>query len=285
MLGEFIKKLKYSANPFSTHEAPLLGRGGGEENMKIHIATNWTQLTDWQKREIAFLLLSENREEKLLFHIAKILVMRKNTLWGKWRWFRVMGQVSLSVFVPYVEELLKQRDLHTFPNISEKLKTPGARINTCTIKQFSVCDTIFYKYRTCENPKDKELYARQLVASLYVLDNRNENQFDTLDLPKVAEITDKISEKLRLQIIFTFLCVREYITNRYKKIFPKSQTEAEELKPDFRSRAYVPFSKVIHSMAMDERQPLGNLHECNNTLVYDFLDMLQESIIRYEKSS
>ncbi|GIZ15558.1 hypothetical protein [Capnocytophaga catalasegens] len=193
----------------------------------------------------------------------------------------MLYQVPISVLTPYVETLLQQRDLHTFPDISKRLKTPGARIKTCTIKQFSVCDAIFYKYRTCKNPKDKKLYARQLVASLYTL----KSGFDTLNLPKVAEITDKINEKLRCQIIFTFLCVREYITERYLKIFPKAKKEDEALKPNFRSQKYVSFSKVIYSMAMDERQPLGNLHQCNDTLVYDFLDMLQESIIRNEKTS
>ncbi|CEN53379.1 hypothetical protein [Capnocytophaga canis] len=256
--------------------------------MRITIATCWSELNAWQKKQIAYALLtfsSEDEKELQSFYttLLKILVMQKNSLRGKIRWFRVLQQVPLSALLPYVEHFLSQKDLLDFPDISRELIIPGSRMNNCTIKQFSVCDAVFYKYRTCEHPNDKDLYARQLVASLYVLKSKKESKFDTLDLPKVADITDKIDPKLRYQIVFTFLCVREYITNRYKKIFPKPNLEDEQIKPDFRNRSYVPFSKVIHSMAMDERQPLGNLHECNKTLVYDFLDILQESIIRHEK--
>lgn len=266
--------------------------------MKLTLATSWSELSDWQKREFSYIILSpalsegERENPKYILSLLKILVMRKNSLWERFRWHRLVRQVPVSVLLPFLEKLLQQTDLLTFPNISQKLKTPGARMNNCTIKQFSFCDAIFYKLMHLkENKQKREILEKQLVASLYTfkkapspLERAGERQFDPLVLPKVAEITDKIDEKTRSQIVFTYRCVRHYIENRYPKIFPKaskSSQENEDKTPTGATR-YIPFTKVIHSMAMDERQPLGNLHQCNDTLVYDFFDILQEALLRSE---
>ena len=253
--------------------------------MKLSIPTRWSETTAWQRKEITHLLLSlscsqEGEPQKIIIRLLKILVMHSPTFWSKIRWIKLLQQVPISALFPYAEHFLQQRDLYEFPNISPKLITPGARMNNCCIKQFSVCDAIYYKYRTTNNQQQKQTYAKQLVASLYVLKGNN---FDSLKLPEVAKITDTINKKIRHQIIFTFMCIREYITGRFPKIFPTKKTLKEQEQPIFhKTTSYTPFSKVIQSMAMDERQPLGNLHQCNDTLIYDFLDMLQESIIRME---
>lgn len=262
--------------------------------MKLTIPTKWSELTDWQKKEICHLVLQENYNSVSVIQLLKILVMKRCSFWEKWRWFRLLKQVPVSCLFPFAEVLLQKNDLYIFPDISEKLKTPGARMNTCSIKQFSVCDAIYFKLCKTENSTEKEILKRQLVASLYVLKNENKNTqsvFDSLELPKIAEITDKINPKIRSQIVFTYMCVRNYIENRYPKVFPKTKKQAGNEK-DFafpqkiqKTTKYIPFSKVIYSMAMDERQPLGNLHQCNDTLIYDFLDILQESIIRQEEQN
>jgi hypothetical protein len=36
-------------------------------------------------------------------------------------------------------------------------------------------------------------------------------------------------------------------------------------------------------MAMDKHQPLGNWHQCNATRVYDFFEVLTESILQAEQ--
>ncbi len=137
---------------------------------------------------------------------------------------------------------------------------------------------MYYEWRTTE----KEIKLRQLVASLYCF----REKFDVLQLPKVADITDKIPLKKAYAIGMTYLSVRHYIFNKFTKVFPKPQKNKEtELAPQFRKKQYTPFSRVITAMAMDERQPLGNLAECNNTLLYDFLNTLEESIIRVEREN
>lgn len=266
--------------------------------MKLTLATSWSELSAWQKKELSYVVLSSDfsSEKTSVLSLLRLFVMRKNTLWERFLWHRLMHQVPVSVLLPFLEKLLQQADLHTFPNISKKLKTPGARMNNCTIKQFSFCDAIYYKLKGNREQAigNREILEKQLVASLYCLTTtplfrRGEGvrNFDPLQLPKVAEITDKIDEKTRSQIVFAYMCVRNYIENRYPKIFPKSSPSPSEggenvPSPSGRVRVgkYIPFTKVIHSMAMDERQPLGNLHQCNDTLIYDFFDILQGALER-----
>lgn len=254
--------------------------------MKLTLATSWSELSTWQKKELSYAVLSSDfsSEKTSTLTLLRIFVMRKNTLWERFRWHRLVYQVPVSVLLPFLEKLLQQTDLHSFPDISSRLKSPGDRMNTCTIKQFSFCDAIYYKLQGNKEQSagNKDILQRQLVASLYTF---KDGKFDPLRLPKVAEITDKIDEKTRSQIIFAYKCVRHYIENRYQKIFPKSSNSSQENENKTQSvtpTRYIPFTKVIHSMAMDERQPLGNLHQCNDTLIYDFFDILQEALLRSE---
>ncbi|WP_264846581.1 hypothetical protein [Capnocytophaga catalasegens] len=46
--------------------------------MKITIPTKWKELTAWQKKEIAFLLLSDKiNDSHLVIKLLKILIMQK----------------------------------------------------------------------------------------------------------------------------------------------------------------------------------------------------------------
>lgn len=248
--------------------------------MNISVPTQWQDLHPWQREKICFLLLenTENFEANLL-KIVRILFLNKNTFRDKIRTARLFKQVPVSQLISYADFLFKDRNLHTFPKLSEKLDTPLPRLADCSIKQFSVIDTLFYRWKTESN----DLYLKQLVASLYRIKG---NDFDANDLPKVAEITDKISAEKRAEIGFAYSCVREYIINKYPKIFQPTGEEKKTEEPVFQTskkQTYTPFSKVITVMAMDERQPLGNLHDCNRTRLYDFLDVFQELIIRNEQ--
>ena len=145
-----------------------------------------------------------------------------------------------------------------------------------TIEQFSVFDTLFYRYQT----EKKEVYLRQLVAALYRLDPKSESRepkFDKNLLPKVAEITDKIDVKEAERIGFIFGSVRMYIAKVYPSIF-KSDTSRSEDQPVFAvKKKFTPFSQIVVMMAADELRLLGNLHECQKTLLYDFMNAFLES--------
>ncbi len=240
--------------------------------MNIKVATKWSELTYKQQQDIAYLYLtaSEDNFEEQFIQMVYILFKGRNNLLKSYRLF---NQVPMSELLPYGKFLTEVPDLFVFPEV-KKLRKPGDRLNDVTIQQFSVADTLFFKWRET----GEEIYLRQLCAALYRL-----GDFDKLKLPKVANISDKMPIKKMYQIGMVYLSVRNYITNRFSKIFPKPKTNTEDENLKTAKTKYTPFSKVITAMAMDERQPLGTLKECNNTLLYDFLLTLEESIIRVEK--
>lgn len=244
--------------------------------MEFNVATRWGELSEWQREEICHLLFQTENTEHNYLKMIEILFLGKNTPQNKLRVAKLFSQVPISQLAPYGEFMHKTTELYDFPDISETLKTPAIRLNDCTIKQFSFADAIYYKVAT-NNWND--LYMRQLVASLYCL---SEKEFDVVDLPKVAEMTDKISAKKRARIVFAYLSVRSYIIAKYPKIFSAKNVSEDENQPVFRSKSnkYTPFSKVIATMVFDEKQPLGNLHDCNRTRIYDFFDIFQEAISR-----
>jgi len=148
-----------------------------------------------------------------------------------------------------------------------------------TIKQFSVADSLYYRLRLSQY--QDELLLRQLMASLY---NLPDTPFDVLNLPQVAEHTDKTPITTAYEVAFAYTCCREYIISRFPKVFSSPSSTQRGEKPVFRKEAaYTPFSKIISVMAMDKHQPLGNWHQCNATRVYDFFEVLTESILQAEQ--
>lgn len=245
--------------------------------MKITVATKWSELNEWQLQEIAYLYLnaSDYNFENQFLQMIIVLFQKQNTAIAQLKASRLFREVPITVLSEYAKFLHETPDLQNFPKI-KRVTAPGPRLNNVTIKQFSVADAIFYNWRQTQ----KEIHLRQLVASLYTFFG----DFNALDLPKVAKITDEIPIKKMYQIGLTYLSVRFAIIEKYPKIFPrKKDTEKEQTIPQFRKNDYTPFSKIITTMAMDERQPLGTLKECNNTLLYDFLNTLEESMLRIER--
>ena len=158
---------------------------------------------------------------------------------------------------------------------------PAPRLANITIKQFSVADSIYYRLRLSQF-KDETLL-RQLTASLYCFKNKN---FDILELPQVAEHTDKVEIKTAYEVAFAYTCCREYIISKFPKVFSSPNPSQKGEKPVFRKEAtYTPFSKIISVMAMDQHQPLGNWHQCNATRVYDFFEVLTESMLQAEQKA
>ena len=236
-------------------------------------AESFSELNEWQKEEICMRMEDEVRDfEERYREMVLILLLGSPTKKKKKHLHRLLTHVPIAELLPIGKFLLTDKDLYTFPMLGEELKEPMVRMSDCSIRQFSVADALFYKYS-----KDREeVYARQLVASLYRWEGK---EFDPLLLPKIAEVTDKISQGKRASIIYAYRCVREYIIERYPAIFPKDVHQED--KPIFkRQSSYTSFSKVIAAMAMDSTQPLGNWHECSSTRLYDFLDILNESILR-----
>jgi hypothetical protein len=242
--------------------------------MNITIPQTYEELSEQQRGALCKILLTLDNTEKTPVRIIQILLshLPKRTQQ------QLLLQVPFTVLWQYAEPFLTTEKLYHFPDLT-KMVAPALRLANLTIKQFSVADSLYYRLRLSQY--QDELLLRQLMASLYNLPN---TPFDVLNLPQVAQHTDKAAITTAYQVAFAYTCCREYIIGKYPKVFSSSSASQKGEKPVFRKEAaYTPFSKIISVMAMDKHQPLGNWHQCNATRVYDFFEVLTESILQAEQ--
>lgn len=261
----------------------------------ITVAESWSQLTRWQLGELAniYFHLSDDFGKDYQKMIL-ILFQKKNTFIHQLRLKMLIRNVPITSLAPFAKFLLQKPQYYFFPEVPGLVK-PADRLGDLSIRHFSVIDTLFHQWQ--ENKS--ALALRRFVASLYRLEqknifskifrirNYNSPEFNSQLLPVISRITDKLTVKEMEAIAFIYSNTRRYIWDRYPIIFPEPAAEKEdEGKPVFRKKAvYTPFKKIIVGLAMDEVKPLGNLHECNKTLIYDFMDTLSESIIYHRNKA
>lgn len=257
----------------------------------ITVAKSWSELNKWQKEEIAHLYLNsdpENFEDSYLQMIF-ILYQKKKGFFAKLKLLWLLRNIPISSLEPFARFLLETTSFYSFPEIKyrkgwkfwkeRKLIKPSDRLGNIVIKHFSVIDTFFDTY----DRNKIEINLRRFVASLY----RIKEDFDELDLPEVAKITDKLSLKKMESIALAYKFTRLYIWEKFPIVFPQPPEEKgeKELKPVFKKKEqkYVPFEKIIVGLAMDELQPLGKKQDINKTRIYEFLGVLTESIIYHKE--
>ena len=242
--------------------------------MDITIPQTYEELSEQQRGALCKILLTLDNTEKTPVRIIQILLshLPKRTQQ------QLLLQVPFTVLWQYAEPFLTTEKLYHFPDLT-KMVAPAPRLANLTIKQFSVADSLYYRLRLLQY--QDELLLRQLMASLY---NFAHQPFDVLNLPQVAEHTDKTAITTAYEVAFAYTCCREYIISRFPKVFASPSSTQRGENPVFRKEAtYTPFSKIISVMAMDKHQPLGNWHQCNATRVYDFFEVLTESILQAEQ--
>ena len=242
--------------------------------MNITIPQTYEELNEQQRGALCRILLTLDNTEKTPVRIIQILLshLPKRTQQ------QLLLQVPFTALWQYAEPFLTTEKLYHFRELT-KMIAPAPRLANLTIKQFSVADSLYYRLRLSQY--QDELLLRQLMASLY---NLPHTPFDVLNLPQVAQHTDKAAITTAYEVAFAYTCCREYIIGKYPKVFSSPSSSQKGEKPVFRKEAaYTPFSKIISVMAMDKHQPLGNWHQCNATRVYDFFEVLTESILQAEQ--
>lgn len=253
--------------------------------MNIIIPQTYEELNEQQRGALCRILLTLDNTEETSLGIIKVLISHLPNRTQQ----QLLQEVPFTTLWQYAEPFLSTEKLYHFPPLSlgegQGVRSPAPRLANLTIKQFSVADSIYYRLRLSQY-KD-ELLLRQLIASLY---NLPDTPFDVLNLPQVAEHTDKVAITTAYEVVFAYTCCREYIISRFPKVFTakddKKDTKDEGSSFVFRNstlKNYTPFSKIISIMAMDKHQPLGNWHQCNATRVYDFFEVLTESILQAEQ--
>ena len=250
--------------------------------MDITIPQTYEKLNAMQRGALCRILLTLENSEETPLHIVKTLISHLPNRTQQ----QLLQEVPFTTLWQYAEPFLTTEKLYHFPDLT-KMVAPAPRLANLTIKQFSVADSLYYRLRLSQY--QDELLLRQLMASLY---NFADQPFDVLNLPQVAEHTDKTAITTAYEVAFAYTCCREYIISRFPKVF-SAKDEKREKKDEgssfvFRNSSlknYTPFSKIINVMAMDQHQPLGNWHQCNATRVYDFFEVLTESILQAEQKA
>ena len=246
--------------------------------MDITIPQTYEELNEQQRGVLCSILLTSSPfgggGGRLPLRIIKTLISHLPNRTQQ----QLLQEVPFTALWQYAEPFLTTEKLYHFREVT-KMIAPAPRLANLTIKQFSVADSLYYRLRLSQY--QDELLLRQLMASLY---NFFHQPFDVLNLPQVAEHTDKTPINTAYEVAFAYTCCREYIINRFPKVFSSPSSTQRGEKPVFRKEAtYTPFSKIISVMAMDKHQPLGNWHQCNATRVYDFFEVLTESILQAEQ--
>ena len=246
--------------------------------MDITIPQTYEELNEQQRGALCSILLTSSPfgggGGRLPLRIIKTLISHLPNHTQQ----QLLQEVPFTALWQYAEPFLTTEKLYHFREVT-KMVAPAPRLANLTIKQFSVADSLYYRLRLSQY--QDELLLRQLMASLYNLPN---TPFDVLNLPQVAEHTDKAAITTAYEVAFAYTCCREYIIGKYPKVFSSPSSTQRGEKPVFRKEAaYTPFSKIISVMAMDKHQPLGNWHQCNATRVYDFFEVLTESILQAEQ--
>ena len=243
--------------------------------MDITIPQTYEELNEQQRGALCRILLTLDNTEKTPVRIIKTLISHLPNHTQQ----QLLQEVPFTALWQYAEPFLTTEKLYHFRDLT-KMIAPAPRLANLTIKQFSVADSLYYRLRLSQY--QDELLLRQLMASLYNLPN---TPFDVLNLPQVAEHTDKAAITTAYEVAFAYTCCREYIISRFPKVFSSPSSTQRGENPVFRKEAaYMPFSKIISVMAMDKHQPLGNWHQCNATRVYDFFEVLTESILQAEQT-
>ena len=248
--------------------------------MDITIPQTYEELNEQQRGALCRILLTLTNEEETPLRIIKTLISHLPNHTQQ----QLLLQVPFTALWQYAEPFLTTEKLYHFPPLSlgegkGEVIPPAPRLANLTIKQFSVADSLYYRLRLSQY--QNELLLRQLMASLY---NLPDTSFDVLNLPQVAEHTDKAAITTAYEVAFAYTCCREYIISRFPKVFASPSSTQRGENPVFKKEAtYKPFSKIISVMAMDKHQPLGNWHQCNATRVYDFFEVLTESILQAEQ--
>lgn len=254
--------------------------------MDITIPQKYEELNAMQRGALCRILLTLDNTEETPLRIIKVLISHLPNRTQQ----QLLQEVPFTTLWQYAEPFLTTEKLYHFPPLSlgegQGVRSPAPRLANLTIKQFSVADSIYYRLRLSQY--QDELLLRQLMASLY---NLADQPFDVLNLPQVAEHTDKAAITTAYEVAFAYTCCREYIIKRFPKIFGAKDERREKNDEGssfvFRNSSlknYTPFSKIISVMAMDKHQPLGNWHQCNATRVYDFFEVLTESILQAEQA-
>lgn len=240
--------------------------------MKINlkIPTSWNELNQKQFEKIV--LLFSVMEPSLLrdIKLLKILVNAKWWQLKKKAQFRLfLFQVPYSEWKQFIIFLLNENNrTHFIPVIKVGKKTyfaPADRIQNFDAEEFAVADDLHILYRETKNNE----YLNYLFHVLYS-ETETRKPFDKNNLEK--QINKNVPIEVLLITELTYFGCKNYIANKFKKAFPKSNKKQTGSRKGF--------GKVIQSMAKGD---LSKLPIIERTNIYKFLQQFQDDIEEFNK--
>lgn len=238
--------------------------------INLNIPQSWNELNQNQFERIV--LLFSTVEPSLIrdIKLLKILVDAK--------WWQLKKKAKLRLFlfqVPYsewkgfIDFLLKENNRTNFiPVIKVGKKTyfaPADRIQNLDAEEFAVADDLHIRYRESKNPE----YLKYLFHVLYS-ETEERKPFDKNKLEK--QINKKVPMATLVITEMTYFGCKNYIANKFKKAFPKSNKKETGTRKGF--------GKVIQAMAKGD---LSKLPIIERTNIYKFMQQFQDDIEEYNK--
>lgn len=238
--------------------------------INLNIPQSWNELNQKQFERIA--LLFSTAEPSLIrdIKLLKILVDAK--------WWQIKKKANIRLFlfqVPYsewknyIDFLLKENNrTHFIPVIKVGKKTyfaPADRIQNLDAEEFAVADDLHIRFRETKNTE----YLKYLFHVLYS-SNEERKPFDKNKLEK--QINPKVPIEVLMITEMTYFGCKNYIANKFKKAFPKSNKKETGPRKGF--------GKVIQAMAKGDLSKLPTIERTN---IYKFLQQFQDDIEEYNK--
>ena len=238
--------------------------------INLNIPQSWNELNQKQFERIA--LLFSTAEPSLIRDIKQLKILVDSKWWqlkkkAKLRLF--LFQVPYSEWKGFIEFLLKENNRTNFiPVIKVGKKTyfaPADRIQNLDAEEFAVADDLHIRFRETQNPE----YLQYLFHVLYS-ETEERKPFDKNKLEK--QINKNIPMETLVITEMTYFGCKNYIANKFKKAFPKSNKKETGTRKGF--------GKVIQAMAKGDLSKLPTIERTN---IYKFMQQFQDDIEEYNK--
>lgn len=239
-------------------------------SININIPTSWNELNQKQFERIVLLFSTVEPSLARDVQLLRILVDVK--------WYQFKKRANLNFFINqvpysewggYINFLLKENNRTNFIPVikigKKQYFAPADRIQNLDAEEYAVADDLHIRYRETKNHE----YLQYLFHVLYT-ETENRPTFDKNKLEK--QINPKVPIEVLLITELTYFGCKNYIANKFKKAFPKSNKKEKGSRKGF--------GKVIQAMAKGD---LSKLPIIERTNIYKFLQQFQDDIEEFTK--
>lgn len=235
--------------------------------LKISIPESWNECSDSQLKKLLSLIYSGMSGNSFDYNCFRVLVGA--------RWWQIKIKCKLILLfcnVPMTEikksfeYIFKENTLTRFPKIptlnKEQYYGPLDQLSNLTIGELAVADDLHIKWRATNDVE----CLQYLAAILYVNQQQPRPVFDKNDLYIKGPIFKKLSMADLLVIECAFHGCKEYMSTKFKRVFPKPvEGKLTTNKPKAQSSQ---FPKLILELSGGK---FGTHEQTSRTNCYTFL--------------